>query len=448
MGLIRTADDVLSSLVSTILPPALLITAQAILSPAKDLTAVDLAGKRVLLRGDLNCPLHGSTIADDSRARAMMPTLRILLQAGARVVIMSHLGRPKGGKFSAEFSLQPVAAWLEKELGPEVFVGLGGPEVVGPAVTERVLKLRNGQAFLLENTRFHAGDETGDEAFARELAQLADVYVNDAFGAAHRAHASVSVVALHFDDAHRFPGLLLRKEVKYLSEVLWRPKRPLATVVGGAKVADKLGVLRSLVALSDRLVIGGRMAYTFLAALGIQVGDTVIEKDRLADARAVLAEAEARGCKVFLPSDVIVGDNLDSPGNSTRIEPLTHGCCTSDRPCIAVGQVGGDIGPASCVSFRNALLDCKTVFWNGPLGRFETREYANGTLALAEVMDELSRKGVVTVIGGGDSVSAVMQFGLEGNITHISTGGGASLELIEGKSMPGIECLAPAKAQL
>lgn len=293
---------------------------------------------------------------------------------------------------------------------------------------------------LLENTRFHEGDEAGDAIFAKELAALGDFYVNDAFGAAHRPHASVSVVAQNFAADAKFPGLLLRKEVKWLSEALWHPQRPLACVVGGAKVTDKIGVLHTLVSTADVVVVGGRMAFTFLAAKGISVGDTVIEADKVESARAIMEEAKRHNCAFVLPCDVVVGDHLD-PGVTTHIEPLTVGCCTSDAPCIAPGKVGGDIGPDSCVLFRNAIKGCKTVFWNGPLGRFETPEYANGTLAVAEVLDELSRKkAAVTIVGGGDSVSAVMQFGLGDNMTHISTGGGASLEFIEGKAMPGIEC--------
>jgi phosphoglycerate kinase len=268
--------------------------------------------------------------------------------------------------------------------------------------------------------------------------QQCDVYVMDAFGVCHRDHASVSTVARFVP--LKFPGLLVHKEVQYLTQAMWGAKRPLACVIGGAKVADKIGVLRALVSVADKVIIGGRMAFTFLLARGVQVGSTVVETERVADAVAIAELAEQRGCQLLLPSDVIVGDTLEG-GCTTHVERLFLGCCSREKPCIASGLFGGDIGPETCRLFSEALDDCSTIFWNGPMGKFEVGEYLAGTRAVAEAMDRAAARGAVTIVGGGDSVSALEQLGLAGNITHVSTGGGASLELIEGRAMPGLRAL-------
>ncbi|KAG2429767.1 hypothetical protein HXX76_010551 [Chlamydomonas incerta] len=462
---------------------------QDLISPERDVANADVSGKRVLLRVDFNVPVDeatGATVTDASRITAVLPTIRLLAGRGARVILASHFGRPEPKKQSraqmeAAFSLAPVAAWLERELngssssaggggggahgcssddsGSEtkqnnaangsggagagasagkVFVGLAA-DCVGPEAEAAVAALQPGQVLLLQNTRFHAGDGANDPGFAGALAALCDVFVQDAFGVLHRDQGSVTGITAHV--AECYPGPLVRRELRELAHRLFEPARPLGVVLGGAKVADKIGVVAALVEMADVVAVGGRMAFTLLAARGVSVGSTQIEPDWLEPCRRMMARAAERGTQLLLPGDVLWSSSLAAPVD-TGVQVLTLDCCTEESPCIPAGRYGVDIGPATMAAFREALLGCRTIFWNGPMGKFEVPEFGKGTVAVAQAMDEASRgRGAITIIGGGDSVAAVAAAGLDGAITHISTGGGASLELIEGKGMPGLRAL-------
>ena len=384
---------------------------------------IDVKGRRVLIRVDFNVPLDTKTgqITDDTRIRESLPTIRYVLEQGASVVLMSHLGRPDGRRV-ASMSLQPVAARLGELLKrPVIFL----PDCVGPAVETRVKSLKSGEAALLENLRFHAEEEKNDPSFAAKLARLGDVYVNDAFGTAHRAHASTEGVAR---DLPAVAGFLMEKEIKYLDAALAHPARPYVAILGGAKVSDKIGVLKRLLEQVDRVLIGGGMAYTFLKALGHAIGSSKLEADKVELARQLLAQATQRKVSVLVPFDHVITTSLE-PGSDVKE------IATTDIP---EGWLGADIGLSTTNAFTKALADAKTVVWNGPLGVFEQERFAKGSRRIAETLANLNG---TTIIGGGDTAACVHQFKLGERMSHISTGGGASLEFLEGKTLPGIAIL-------
>lgn len=389
-----------------------------------------LHGKRVFIRVDFNVPLDKKTgkITDDARIREAIPTIKYAMEAGAKVILASHMGRPKPGKHEG-LSLEPCGARLAELTGYEVLL----PEdCIGDAPKKVIHDLRNGQICLLENLRFHEEEEKDDENFARQLAELADVYVDDAFGAVHRAHASVHALPRLMRE--RAAGFLLKKELESLSRVTDRPQKPYVAVLGGAKVSDKIDVVEALLATCDALCIGGAMANTFLAAQGKNMQKSRIEEDKLALARTILGKARDKGVSVLLPVDVVVAPSLEaSSGTTVSVDAVPE------------GQMALDVGPKTVELFSKELARAKTVLWNGPMGLFETKAFSKGTFDLAVNISKLS---AFTVIGGGDSASAVKQAGEEvaARFGHISTGGGASLELIEGKKLPGVEALRSAEA--
>jgi len=382
-------------------------------------------GKRVFVRVDFNCPLtKDRKVADDARIRATLPTIRHLIGRGARIVLASHLGRPKG-QVKPEYSLEPVAARLAELLDQDVVLA---DEPVGDGARKVVGDLRDGQIGLLENLRFNPGEEANDEGLARTLASYADVYVNDAFGTAHRAHASTAGMAAFVAD--KGAGFVMAKEIDVLSRLLGEVDRPYLAVLGGAKVSDKIEVMDALLERVDAIVIGGAMANTFLVAQGKAMGKSKVEDDKLSVARNFLRKAGERGIAVHLPTDVIVADGLDA----TAGEPARIGLIPPDAMAL-------DIGPATIEAYRGVVRDARTVFWNGPMGVFEKAPFAAGTLAIAHAMAE--NKLALTVVGGGDSAAAVAAAGVADKVTHVSTGGGASLEFIQGLELPGIVALIP-----
>ncbi|GEM84169.1 phosphoglycerate kinase [Meiothermus hypogaeus] len=388
----------------------------------------DAAGKRVLVRVDFNVPIKEGKVKDETRITAAIPTLKHLLQQGATLVLFSHLGRPKGGYEEAS-SLAPVAPVLEKHLGrPVIFIG-GSPELTpaSEATLERVKAAPAGSVILLDNVRFEAGEEKNDEALAKNFARLADAFVLDAFGSAHRAHASVTGVARFLPS---YAGFLMEKEVESIGKVLHNPEKPYWVVLGGAKVSDKIGVIENLLPRVTGMVIGGAMAFTFLKAQGGQVGKSLVEDDKLDLAQGLLKKAASLGVKLLLPSDVVAAQKIEA-GTPTRIMPAN---------AIEEGWMGLDIGPESARTFAEALQGAKTVLWNGPMGVFEVDDFAKGTLAVGEAIAKL--EGAFTVIGGGDSVAAANKLGMADKFSHVSTGGGASLELLELGTLPGIEALS------
>ncbi|MCE0487600.1 phosphoglycerate kinase [Ornithinimicrobium sediminis] len=392
----------------------------------------DLRGRRVLVRSDLNVPLDGSRITDDGRVRASVPTIRRLADAGARVVVCAHLGRPKGAP-EEKYSLRPVVQRLGELLGHPVAFA---EETVGPVAEQAVGALGDGEVLVLENLRFNAGETAKDDsrrrAFAEQLAGLADAYVSDGFGVVHRAQASV------YDIAHLLPsaaGGLVVDEVEVMRRLRQDPERPYAVVLGGAKVSDKLGVIESLIGVADRLLVGGGMVFTFLKAQGHEVGTSLLEPDQVDTVRGYLALAEERGVEIVLPTDIVAASAFSADADFDVVP----------ADAIPADRMGLDIGPASAEAFAHALADARTIFWNGPMGAFEMEPFADGTEAVAKSMAERTKDGALTVVGGGDSAAAVRQLGFaDDQFGHISTGGGASLEYLEGKKLPGLTVLEDA----
>ncbi|AUC59730.1 phosphoglycerate kinase Pgk [Cyanobacterium sp. HL-69] len=393
-----------------------------------NLTASDLEGKRVLVRVDFNVPMDGGKITDDTRIRAALPTINELTSKGAKVVLCSHMGRPKG-EVKDSLRLTAVGVRLSELLGKNV---VKCDDCIGDAVTTAVNGLNNGDVALLENLRFYKEEEANDAEFAKKLASNADLYVNDAFGTAHRAHASTEGVTHHLSTS--VAGLLIEKELEFLQKAIEAPKRPLVAIIGGSKVSSKIGVIETLLEKCDKLIVGGGMIFTFYKARGLAVGKSLVEEDKLDLAKALEAKAKERGVEFLLPTDVVVADNFAPDANAKTVA----------IDSIPDGWMGLDIGPDSIKTFQDALADCGSVIWNGPMGVFEFDKFAQGTEAIAHTLAGLTEGGTITIIGGGDSVAAVEKVGVAEKMSHISTGGGASLELLEGKVLPGIAALNEA----
>ncbi len=384
---------------------------------------LQLRGKRVIIRADYNVPLDDSLqITDDTRIRSTLPTINRAVDEGAKVILCSHLGRPKG-KFDPKFSLAPVAKRLQRLLGKEVTFA---PDCIGAAVEGLVAKMQPGDVMLLENLRFHPEEEKNDDAFSKALASLADVYINDAFGAAHRAHASTVGITKYIPEAAA--GYLLKKEIEYLEGAVENPVRPFVAILGGAKVSGKIGVIENLGKKVDKVIIGGGMAFTFLKAMGLEIGQSLVENDMLDFAKGVQDHAFSSGVKFYLPVDCVVAASRE-PGAETKIVPVQE---------IPKGWYGLDIGPASVKLFSEAVQDAKTILWNGPMGMFEVDAFARGTLAMAH---SVANAYALTIVGGGETALAIHRAGESESISFISTGGGAALELLEGKTLPGLAAL-------
>ena len=392
----------------------------------KTVKDLDVKGKKVLVRVDFNVPLskeEKGKIADDARIKAAMPTINYLSENGARVILMSHLGRPKG-EANPEFALKPVADYLENVYGDK-FKFIPSPEVVDQKVKEEVEKLEDGQIALLENTRYRAEETKNGEEFAKELASLADLYVNDAFGTSHRAHASNVGVASILPSA---VGFLIEKEIDVMGKALESPEHPFVSILGGAKVSDKIGVIENLITKVDTILIGGGMAYTFLKAMGKEIGNSLLEEDKMDLSLELVEKAKANGVEILLPVDVVIADKIEA-GVATEIVDIDN--IPEDKEAL-------DIGPKTADLFAEKIKEAKTVVWNGPMGVFEIKEFADGTNQVAKA---LSESEAVTIVGGGDSALAIEMAGLKDKITHVSTGGGASLEFLEGKDLPGISAI-------
>ena len=391
----------------------------------KTVKDVDVRGKRVLVRVDFNVPLSEGTVTDDTRVRAALPTLRYLVDHGARVIVMSHLGRPKGAP-DPQYSLRSVRRVLQRLLGRNVvFVD----DIVGPEAHDAVARMVDGEIIMLENVRFEPGEKTNDPEFAKALASLADIYVNDAFGAAHRAHASTEGIA-HFLPA--YAGLLLAREVETLTAMLTKPERPFVAILGGSKVSDKFGVIDRLLDCVDTLIIGGGMCFTLLVAKGVSVGDSIVETEWVEPAKAMLAKARDKGVELMLPVDFVIADAIEADAE-TRIVA---------REEIPAGQMGLDIGPTTIELFKGEISTARTIFWNGPMGVFEMTPFENGTKQIAIAVSRNNR--AASIVGGGDSVAALKKFDVEDRITFVSTGGGASKKLLEGSELPGLAALQDA----
>ena len=393
----------------------------------KTVKDIDVKGKKVLLRCDFNVPMakDGSgAITDDKRIRAALPTIQYLLEQGAAVIACSHMGKPKG-QVKPELSLKPVAARLGELLGKDVILAA---DVVGPDAAAKAAALQPGQVLLLENTRFEKGEEKNDPELAKAMAAMAEVYVSDAFGAVHRAHASTAGVA---DYLPAVSGFLIQKELDFIGGALANPKRPLVAILGGSKVSSKIGVINNLLEIADTIIIGGGMAYTFSAAQGGKVGDSLLEEDWKDYANDMVKKAADKGVKLLLPIDTVIADKF-APDADSKVVKAGE---------IPEGWQGLDIGPETVKLYCGAVADAGTVIWNGPMGVFEFPAFAKGTEAVAEA---LSKTGAITIIGGGDSAAAVQQLGYADKMSHISTGGGASLEFMEGKELPGVACLLDA----
>lgn len=392
----------------------------------KTVKDLNVEGKKVLVRVDFNVPLSkdgNHTISDDTRIKAALPTIDYLLENNAKVILMSHLGRPKG-EANPEFSLKPVASWLENHYG-EKFHFLPSDVVVDEKVKEEVEKLENGNLALLENTRYVKGETKNDPEFAKELSSLADLFVNDAFGTSHRAHASNVGVANNLESA---VGFLIQKEIEIMGKALENPEKPFVSILGGAKVSDKIGVIENLISKVDYILIGGGMAYTFLKAQGKEIGKSLLEEDKMDLSLELIKKAEANNVKILLPKDVVIADEIKEDAETEIV----------DIDNIPTDKEALDIGPKTAKEYADIINKAKTVVWNGPMGVFEVKVFANGT---NEVAKALADSSATTIVGGGDSALAIEEAGYKDKITHVSTGGGASLEFLEGKTLPGIDCI-------
>ena len=394
------------------------------MTSVKLLKDLNVDGKRVLVRVDYNVPMEKGVVTDDTRVRGSLPTINYLLGKNARIILISHLGRPKG-QVNPKYSLAPVAQHLSQLLKKPVAFS---PDCVGPDAEKAAAALKPGDILLLENLRFHPEEEKNDAAFAKKLASLADVFVQDAFGAVHRAHASTEALAKILPSA---AGFLLEKELNFLGKIRENPAKPFVALVGGAKVSDKIEVLDKLLDKVDTLAIGGAMAYTFLTAQGVAVGNSLVEKDKTDLAKSLMEKAKAKNVALLLPKDHVIVKAIDDPASARN----------TDGPAIPDGMLGVDVGPATLERLTAPMAQAKTIFWNGPMGIFEIDRYAHGTREVAKMSAGAAQHGATVVVGGGDSVAAVQATGLADKITHISTGGGASLEFLEGKELPGVAAL-------
>lgn len=388
----------------------------------------NFSGQKALVRVDFNVPLNDKLeITDDNRIRAAVPTIKKILNDGGSVILMSHLGRPKDGP-TDNYSLKHLVSHLQQLLGVNV---LFADDCIGQSAKEKSGALQPGEVLLLENLRFYKEEEKGDKEFAKKLASLGDVYVNDAFGTAHRAHASTAVIAEFFPEGKKLFGLLMESEVKSAEKVLREAERPFTAIMGGAKVSDKILLIENLLEKADNIIVGGGMAYTFFKAQGGEVGNSLVEDDRIQTAKELLEKAKAKNVKILLPSDSIIADKFDANANTKE----------ADNRSIPSGWMGLDIGPNAIRDFQEVILHSKTILWNGPMGVFEMEKFQKGTKAIAESIAQATQKGAFSLIGGGDSVAAINQFGFADKVSYVSTGGGAMLEFFEGKELPGIAAI-------
>ena len=395
----------------------------------KTVAQFNFSGHRAVIRVDFNVPLDKQTFAvtDDNRLRAALPTINKIINEGGSVVLMSHLGRPKGGpedKYSLRHVVQPLSLLLAK---PVQFVN----DCIGEIAVQAAKNLKSGEILLVENLRFHPEEEKGDAAFAQELAKLGDVYVNDAFGTAHRAHASTTIIANYFDAAHKMAGFLLAAEVAAATKVLHQHEKPFTAIIGGAKISDKIMILERLLEKADNIIIGGGMAYTFFKAMGGNIGSSLCETEKLDTAKELLEKAKAKGVNILLPEDSILADKFD---NAAQIQ-------SGDSNNIPDGWMGLDIGEKAIQKFSEVIAASKTILWNGPMGVFEMENFAKGTIAIAKAIAASTKNGAYSLVGGGDSVAAVNKFDLADEVSYVSTGGGAMLEFFEGKELPGVAAI-------
>jgi phosphoglycerate kinase len=394
----------------------------------QEFSTFNFSGKKALIRVDFNVPLNDKfEITDDTRIRAAVPTIKKILKDGGSVILMSHLGRPKEGPTN-KYSLKHLVPHLSELLGTKVDFA---DDCIGAQAKEKAAALKPGEVLLLENLRFYKQEEKGDKDFAKQLASLGDVYVNDAFGTAHRAHASTAVIAEFFPEGKKLFGLLMENEVKSAEKVLKSAEKPFTAIMGGAKVSDKILLIENLLERANHIIIGGGMAYTFFKAQGGKTGNSLVEEDRLQTAKDLLEKAKAKNVKIHLPADSIIADKFDANANTQKAENNN----------IPDGWMGLDIGEKAIKEFREVILSSKTILWNGPMGVFEMEKFQNGTKAVAEAIAEATQKGAFSLIGGGDSVAAVNQFGFADKVSYVSTGGGAMLEFFEGKELPGISAI-------